>query len=160
MDGFCGAGGNSIQFAFTCRRVIAIDIDPKKIEMARNNAKVYGVAHKIEFIVGDFFELAPTLKADVLFLSPPWGGPSYIDNNVYDLETMLQPAPISKLLKFGRLISNNIAVFLPRNSNAWRLIDRRQPGNGVNLQKNIISKKLIAITAYFGNLNLKSKSIS
>merc|ERR1740129_2322434 len=27
VDGFCGVGGNSIQFAFTCERVIAIDID-------------------------------------------------------------------------------------------------------------------------------------
>lgn len=57
--------------------VIAIDIDPLKIEMAKHNATVYGVEHKIEFIVGDFFEIAPTLKADLVFLSPPWGGPNY-----------------------------------------------------------------------------------
>ena len=80
IDGFCGAGGNSIQFAFTCERgndavyrsyntrqltyctVIAIDIDPKKIEMARHNAAIYGVADRIEFIVGDFFHVAPSLK--------------------------------------------------------------------------------------------------
>lgn len=30
VDGFCGVGGNAIQFAFTCERVIAIDIDPQK----------------------------------------------------------------------------------------------------------------------------------
>ena len=51
--------------------VIAIDIDPSKIELARHNASVYGVADRIEFIVGDFFQLAPSLKADVVFLSPP-----------------------------------------------------------------------------------------
>lgn len=51
--------------------VIAIDIDPKKIELAKHNASVYGVADRIEFIVGDFFLLAPSLKADVVFLSPP-----------------------------------------------------------------------------------------
>uniref|UniRef100_A0A0P6G2W7 Trimethylguanosine synthase n=1 Tax=Daphnia magna TaxID=35525 RepID=A0A0P6G2W7_9CRUS len=71
VDAFCGAGGNSIQFAFKCERVIAIDIDPVKIELARHNASVYGVADRIEFIVGDFFQLAPSLKADVVFLSPP-----------------------------------------------------------------------------------------
>lgn len=38
VDGFCGVGGNAIQFAFTCERVIAIDIDPQKIAMARHNA--------------------------------------------------------------------------------------------------------------------------
>lgn len=57
--------------------VIAIDIDPVKIEMAKHNAAVYGVADRIEFIVGDFFELAPTIEADMVFLSPPWGGPNY-----------------------------------------------------------------------------------
>lgn len=51
--------------------VIAIDIDPVKIELARHNASVYGVADRIEFIVGDFFQVAPSLKADVIFLSPP-----------------------------------------------------------------------------------------
>jgi trimethylguanosine synthase len=135
VDGFCGAGGNSIQFAFTCKRgafvvftpgwinffsaVIAIDIDPKKIALARNNAEIYGVADRIEFIVGDFFQLAPGLKADVVFFSPPWGGPSYLKEVVYDLESMLLPVPISTLLEVGRAITSNIAVFLPKNSNAF-----------------------------------------
>lgn len=35
VDVFCGVGGNTIQFAKTCKRVIAIDIDPKKIEFCR-----------------------------------------------------------------------------------------------------------------------------
>jgi 23S rRNA G2445 N2-methylase RlmL len=42
--------------------VVAIDIDPAKIEHARNNARVYGVHDRIDFIVGDFFRLAPSLK--------------------------------------------------------------------------------------------------
>lgn len=58
--------------------VIAIDIDPKKIEMAKHNAAIYGVADRIEFIVGDFMTLADSLKADLIFLSPPWGGPQYL----------------------------------------------------------------------------------
>ncbi|KAK3730853.1 hypothetical protein QZH41_009967, partial [Actinostola sp. cb2023] len=75
IDAFCGVGGNAIQFAFTCERVIAIDIDPVKIACARHNAEIYGVQDRIEFIIGDFMELAPSLKGDVVFLSPPWGGP-------------------------------------------------------------------------------------
>ena len=34
--------------------VIAIDIDPKKIEMAKQNARVYGVEDRIEFIQGQW----------------------------------------------------------------------------------------------------------
>lgn len=45
-----------------CHSVIAIDIDPKKVALAYHNAKIYGVEDKIEFIVGDFFKLAPLLK--------------------------------------------------------------------------------------------------
>ena len=52
LDGYCGIGGNSIQFAKIFHKVIAIDIDPIKIEAAKNNAKIYGVEDKIEFIVG------------------------------------------------------------------------------------------------------------
>jgi len=55
IDGFCGAGSNTIQFALTSKKVIAIDIDPKKIELARNNAKVYGVSDRIEFVIGDYY---------------------------------------------------------------------------------------------------------
>ena len=90
VDGFCGVGGNSIQFALTCERVIAIDIDPEKIRLARHNARVYGVEERIEFIVGDFFKLIPSLRgADVIFLSPPWGGPEYLSEDVFDIQAWL-----------------------------------------------------------------------
>jgi methylase of polypeptide subunit release factors len=62
IDAFCGVGGNSIQFAFTCERVIAIDMDPVKLMCARHNATIYGVEDRIEFILGDFMQLAKTLK--------------------------------------------------------------------------------------------------
>lgn len=103
-------------FLFT---VIAIDIDSKKIDLAQNNARVYGVADKIEFIVGDFFQLADILKADVVFLSPPWGGPAYLSQPVYELEELLQPVPLSQLLAAARKISLNVAAFLPKNSNTY-----------------------------------------
>ncbi|KAB1256435.1 Trimethylguanosine synthase [Camelus dromedarius] len=91
VDAFCGVGGNTIQFALTGKRVIAIDIDPVKIDLARNNAEVYGTADKIEFICGDFLQLAPGLKADVVFLSPPWGGPDYATAEIFDIRTMMSP---------------------------------------------------------------------
>ena len=75
---------HSIPFA-----VIGIDIDPVKIDCARHNAQLYGVEDRIEFICGDFMELAPRLKADVVFLSPPWGGPDYLTADVFDIKTMI-----------------------------------------------------------------------
>ena len=51
--------------------VIAIDIDPVKIACAIRNAEIYGVADRIEFIVGDYFYIMPHLKVSLsLSLSP------------------------------------------------------------------------------------------
>ncbi|KAF5926263.1 hypothetical protein HPG69_011393 [Diceros bicornis minor] len=82
----CGPYSNSPTL-----QVIAIDIDPVKIDLARNNAEVYGIADKIEFICGDFLLLASHLKADVVFLSPPWGGPDYATAETFDIRTMMSP---------------------------------------------------------------------
>uniref|UniRef100_A0A8C6SBK9 Trimethylguanosine synthase n=1 Tax=Neogobius melanostomus TaxID=47308 RepID=A0A8C6SBK9_9GOBI len=76
IDAFCGVGGNAIQFALTGTRVLAVDIDPVRLDLARHNASVYGVEQRIDFVQGDFLELAPRLHGDVVFLSPPWEAPT------------------------------------------------------------------------------------
>ena len=53
---------------FRCHHVVAIDIDPRKIELAFNNAKIYGVEDCIDFIIGDFFQLASSLKVMLSFV--------------------------------------------------------------------------------------------
>ncbi|XP_012274479.1 trimethylguanosine synthase isoform X2 [Orussus abietinus] len=152
VDAFCGAGGNAIQFAFTCEKVFAIDIDPAKIELARNNARVYGVEDRIEFIVGDFFQLASKLVADVVFLSPPWGGPGYAREETFDLESIMQPIGGMKLFNVAKQISDNVAYFLPRNVDTMQLAMLAGVGCGVEVEQNFLDRKLIAITAYYGEL--------
>lgn len=49
--------------------VIAIDIDPVKIACARHNAEIYGVADRIEFILGDYFDIMPHLKVELAIQS-------------------------------------------------------------------------------------------
>ncbi|KAI8854990.1 RNA cap guanine-N2 methyltransferase-domain-containing protein [Chytridium lagenaria] len=111
IDAFCGMGGNAIQFAKTAKKVdiskiIAIDIDPLKLQCAKHNAQLYGVADKIEFIEGDFMLLASQLKADAVFLSPPWG--------VFDIKVMM-PMDGFDLYKLSERISSSIGYYLPRN---------------------------------------------
>jgi len=100
--------------------VIAIDIDPNKIKMARHNAGIYGVEHNIEFITGDFLEIAPTLKADVVFLSPPWGGPDY-KNKRFDMNTILEPIGGMGLYNIAARITQNVAYYLPRKTNIFQV---------------------------------------
>ncbi|XP_064605745.1 trimethylguanosine synthase-like [Liolophura sinensis] len=153
VDAFCGVGGNTIQFAFTCERVIAIDLDPVKLSHARHNAEVYGVADRVEFIQGDFLELAPSLQADVVFLSPPWGGPAYLDSEVFDLDTMI-PLNGSRIFRLAQGITKNIAYFLPRNSDVEQITKLAGPGGKVEIEHNFLNKKLKSITAYYGELVL------
>ncbi|XP_071440408.1 trimethylguanosine synthase [Hetaerina americana] len=153
VDAFCGAGGNAIQFAFTCCHVIAVDIDPVKIAMAKHNASVYGVQDRIDFIVGDFLQLAPTLKADVVFLSPPWGGPEYSVSESFDLEKgIFSPFGGSVIYQLSAAISENVAYFLPRNINTDQVVMLAGPGGQVEIEQNFLGKKLVSITAYFGEL--------
>jgi trimethylguanosine synthase len=132
--------------------VIAIDIDPKKIEMAKHNAAIYGVAHRIEFIVGDFFQLAKHLKADCVFLSPPWGGPEYMKDDIYDVEKSLQPVPASELMRISKQITHSVAMYLPRNSNCEQLTLLAGPQGKVEIEQNFLDRKLVALTGYYGNL--------
>jgi len=152
VDGFCGVGGNAIQFAFTCERVIAIDIDPRKIELARHNAAVYGVADRIEFIVGDFFHIVPHLKADVVFLSPPWGGPQYLNKEVFDLQVMDGNLDGLEIFATALKVSENIAYFVPRNTNTDQLASLAGPGGRVEVEQNLLNRKLKTVTAYYGEL--------
>ncbi|XP_076685428.1 trimethylguanosine synthase 1 isoform X2 [Andrena cerasifolii] len=152
IDAFCGAGGNAIQFAVTCERVIAIDIDPAKIELARNNARVYGVSDRIEFIVGDFLKLAPKLIADVVFLSPPWGGPEYVKEETFDLNSIMQPVGGVNIFKLAKGITEHVAYFLPRNVDTVQLAMLAGVGCGVEVEQNFLDRKLLALTAYYGEL--------
>ncbi len=49
--------------------VIAVDVDPVKIELAKHNAKIYGVEDRISFICDDVFKVAPKLEVPKYLMS-------------------------------------------------------------------------------------------
>ncbi|XVF36287.1 hypothetical protein REPUB_Repub19eG0045100 [Reevesia pubescens] len=152
VDSFTGVGGNAIQLAQRSAHVIAIDIDPKKIDYAYHNAIVYGVNDQIDFVMGDFFTLAPKLKAVSVFLSPPWGGPDYSKVEIYDLRTMLRPRDGYFLFNVAKKIACRVVMFLPRNVDLNQLAEvslSAQPPWSLEVEKNFLNGKLKAITAYF-----------
>ncbi|KAJ1304619.1 hypothetical protein OPQ81_005761 [Rhizoctonia solani] len=171
IDAFCGVGGNAIAFAQTCERVIAFDISPIRLAIARHNAVIYGVADRIEFILGDYVSLARSLAAlgrrvDVVFLSPPWGGPSYISgpadtepttdskdaqSSVYTLDNLL-PISGADLFAISHKISRNIAMYLPRNTDVGEIGALAPPGEKVEIEEEWMGSKLKALTCYFGGL--------
>lgn len=73
LDACCGAGGNAIGFARAGCKVTAMEIDAARLQLARHNARLYGVADRIDLIAGDASRLIAQLDADLLFIDPPWG---------------------------------------------------------------------------------------
>ena len=172
LDGFCGVGGNTIQLAKLFSKVFAIDINAKRIEAAKHNAKLYGVEDKIEFIIGDFFQVAPRIKADVVFLAPPWGGPGYKKSQYFDLETMI-PMNGIKIFQVASKITKNIAYYVPKNTNMSQLSSLAGDDGKVEIckisdfgeeipisQKRYADKRYVkVITAYYGDLSDSSSYI-
>ncbi|KAG1816535.1 Tgs1 protein [Suillus subaureus] len=183
LDPFCGVGGNAIAFAKTCEHVIALDISPTRLALARHNAAIYGVADRIEFILADYISFAnaylsrphPRRRIDVVFLSPPWGGPGYIspyENTDFqdDPEThpqyslsRIQPIHGADLFRLTKRISDNIAYFLPRNTdlNEISALDLLEKDESVTpddeprmieVEEEWMGSKLKALTCYFGGL--------
>jgi predicted O-methyltransferase YrrM len=81
--------------------VIAIDNNAKRLNMARHNARIYGIEDRIEFILGDFTKLVSRLKVVkekkkffLKFAPSPFFFDrlisSYRKHRVFDIETMME----------------------------------------------------------------------
>jgi trimethylguanosine synthase len=159
VDAFCGVGGNTIQFARACDRVIAVDIDPNRLLIARHNCWVYGVAHKVEFVLADFTRIFSSLRADVVFLGPPWGGPNYTQSMLFDIDTMLGGLNGSQLFAMSRCITPNIAFCLPKNVDKNQILGLVPEHEEVEIENNFVNLKHKMTTAYFGNLVLHGRHV-
>ncbi|RHX96474.1 hypothetical protein DYB38_007701 [Aphanomyces astaci] len=151
VDAFTGCGGNAIQLAMTCRHVIAIDVDPAKIAIAKHNATIYGVADRIEWIVGDSFAVLPRLHhADVVFLV----GPAYLNQNVFSLQDMrMGMFDGIELFKIAAAVTKDIVYFVPRNVDTKQVKLLQESNEEVaEVEFNYLNHKLKTVTMYFGSL--------
>lgn len=175
--------------------MIAIDTSPTRLALARHNAVIYGVEDRIEFIQADYLSFARAYlssssgssqtrqrKIDVVFLSPPWGGPDYIsgdhptshDQTHPDFSlSNVQPIHGAELFALTRKITQNVAYYLPRNTDLQEisdlLVDKDiREGSGIQdkqmvevaskrqeileVEEEWMGSKLKALTCYFGGL--------
>ena len=178
-------------FALRPLTVIALDTSPTRLALARHNAALHGLAARIEFVLGDFRTFATSRivsshamsesgaggssssssttghgrKIDVVFLSPPWGGPEYLAGPTYSL-AQTQPEPAAELFRLARLMTPNVAFYVPRNTVLEDIAGLLPPpstpldGGGttsgeleqVEVEEEWMGTKLKALTCYFGGL--------
>jgi len=160
LDAFSGVGGNTIQFAKKCSKVIANDLDANKIELAKSNAEIYEVRENIDFRSSDFLELdVSDQEVDVVFLAPPWGGVSYCTQD-YSIFESVTP-DIKKIMDKAMGINpNNVVLLLGRNTRVDELVllfsdyfnrSKMNPTiNTLEIEKIFINGKLKMIAVYYG----------
>ncbi|KAF2838578.1 putative RNA methylase family protein [Patellaria atrata CBS 101060] len=164
IDAFAGAGGNTIAFALSGRweRVFGIEKDPDVLKCAKRNAEVYGVAKKIFWIEGDCFEVIKARfkaqgKDAVIFASPPWGGPDYKADQVFDLNSM-EPYGLDDLyMPFSR-ITKEIVMYLPRTSNLNQISKYVPTGEQVHVRHYCMKGASKALCVFYGNLRPESST--
>ena len=121
LDAFCGCGGNVIYLSKKFNKVIANDLFIEKINMTKNNTKIYDCPNNIEYHAEDFLKLNLNgEKINYVFLSPPWGGPEYKNDGVYSLKKWITP-DIDKIIQKSFKMSKNIILYLPRNTDLKEL---------------------------------------
>ena len=165
LDAFCGVAGNTIAFARHAGvRVIACDNDEARLELASHNADVYGVRNSIDFVCDDVIATMKSAVAsshrrdatliDMIFLSPPWGGPEYLNAENFDLrEQLVSGLNLIDVLKLALSVTPNVACFLPRNTDLQPLIETlSHDSSRFETERLILNGKCKAMTLYFGQL--------
>ncbi|ORX98607.1 RNA cap guanine-N2 methyltransferase-domain-containing protein [Clohesyomyces aquaticus] len=159
IDAFAGVGGNAIAFARQGRwdQVFAFEKNPDALKCAKHNAEIYGVDKKIVWAKGDCFsEIYKRFSGQkakiVLFASPPWGGISYGDDQVFDLSKM-EPYNLDSLYSKLSRFSSSLVFYLPRNSDLNQITRYAPKGKKVEAAHYCIRGASKAMCVYFGDFD-------
>lgn len=151
VDIFAGAGGNAIAFAISGRweTVIAVERNAAVIACAQHNAAIYGVADKITWVNDDCFNYLPKAglvpAKTVIFASPPWGGPGYSTEEIFNLSTM-QPYSLKQLHELCNGMES--ALYLPRTSNLRQIAKLAQEDQKIEVVQYCMEGASKALVAY------------
>ena len=98
-------------------KVYGVEINPKRVEMAKYNANLYGVSGKVEFILGDALDnnLLKQIKASVAILDPDWSvdkkNPKIHSSSLFDTT----PNAVELFNKVKSNITSNIVLRVSKN---------------------------------------------
>lgn len=85
-DGTAGLGGNTHSFAKFFRYVRAVEVNAPRFEKLKNNMDILKCAKRVNCVNGNVLdEMAKNNDSKILFLDAPWGGQSYREKEVLDI---------------------------------------------------------------------------
>jgi len=138
----CGIGGQTVFFAQQCEFVYAVEIDPRKIEYAKQNCEMYGLDN-VKFICGDALDpkVIEQIPAVEVVFSDPFRPAEEEERHVSSLE----PGIPNVLSAYGEK-TKNFAFEAPPQMPPERI--------PFNCEKEYISLdgQLNRLTLYFGGL--------
>ncbi|KAI0175887.1 RNA cap guanine-N2 methyltransferase-domain-containing protein [Hypoxylon sp. FL1284] len=169
IDLFAGVGANAISLALATaedgstprwEKVIAIELDAPTLACAQHNAFLHGVADNIIWVLGDSFKYLDALlnspekleddvrvnvESTALFASPPWGGPGYSTDDIFDLNTM-EPYNLDKLHSSYRSMDH--ALYLPRTSDLRQVAKLVPDGTKIDVVQYCVEGASKAMVVY------------
>ncbi|MEM4259609.1 MAG: methyltransferase domain-containing protein [Candidatus Woesearchaeota archaeon] len=145
VDLCCGVGVQTIAFAKVCKKVIGIELDPKKVERARINAKIENLKN-VDFIDGDvlnedLIEKIRKFHPNIIFCDPE----RLSEEEFRSVET-IKPDVNVLVSKYSK-ITDKIAIEFPPQIKQIKIYN-------TNYEKEYVSiyGKLKRLTLYFGSL--------
>jgi hypothetical protein len=82
-DVTANVGSDTILFGLHFQIVDSIELDPTNFDVLKHNVETFKLKN-VRTHLGDSTTLY-NWKTDVLYIDPPWGGPTYKDNDLIDL---------------------------------------------------------------------------
>jgi hypothetical protein len=138
-DGSAHVGGNTLSFSKHFYKVNAIEIDKEMYDALVHNIKEVYKRWNVTYYLGDCIKIIHEIKHDVVFLDPPWGGPSYKDftnlhlflgsEDIFDLVLDWYNKKLAKLFcikcpfnfDFGSFKTHFPNIYIQKNKN-WYVI--------------------------------------
>lgn len=137
LDIGTGSGAIAVTVAKETKvKVTAVDVSPKALEIAKQNAKLNQV--EVEFILSDLFENVGERKFDIIVSNPPYIETDEIDKlmpEVKDFEPILALDGGESGLEFYEKIVNSAPKFLKPNGKLFFEIGYNQGESVPNLMK-------------------------
>ncbi len=146
VDACCSVGGMSIALAEAGKHVVAIELNPHRLQLARDNAAMCGVNECIEFIEGDVLEALPTLTADTIFFDGQW---NTVHQETHERFSLADFTPNGvQFLKMAFGVTDAVVFRAPAHFDFHELAQFRRP---YHKEATIVAGERVAYTVYLGH---------